>query len=134
MNLKPSQCDIKKISITNHTKTIVIDKQSKFLEFFSSLDIFENVFNPFITADLTLIDGGSFIEKNNITGDEDFEIEFQGYGSEQTLTYKFKVAELIYNVPNPNLRSKNVGLRLTSKEFLTDSSIEIGRASCRERV
>ena len=128
MNLKPSQCDIKKISITNHTKTIVIDKQSNFLEFFSSLDIFENVFNPFITADLTLIDGGSFIERHNITGDEDFEIEFQGYGSEQTLTYKFKVAELIYNVPNPNLRSKNVGLRLTSKEFLTDSSIAISKS------
>lgn len=128
MNLRPSQCDIKKISITDHTKTKVINKDSNFLEFFSTIDIFENVFNPFITADLTLLDGASFIEKNNITGDEDFEIEFQGYGSDDTLTYKFKVAELLYNIPNPNLRSKNVGLRLTSKEFLADSSIAISKS------
>jgi len=126
--LKPSQCDIKKISITNHTKTTVIDKQSSFLEFFHSLDIFENIFNPFITADLVLIDGASFIEKHNITGDEDFEIEFQGYGSDEVLTYKLKVAELVYNVPTPNLRSKNVSLRLTSNEFLTDSSIAISKS------
>lgn len=128
MNLKPSQCDIKKISITNHSKTIVIDKGSRFLEFFGSIDIFENIFSPFITADLTLLDGASFIEKNNITGNEDFEIEFVGYGSEESLKYKFKVSELLYNIPNPNLRSKNIGLRLTSEELMNDSSTSISKS------
>ena len=126
MILKPSQCNIKKISITNHTKSIVIS--DRFLEFFGSLDIFENVFCPFITADLTLIDGASFIEKNNITGGEDFEIEFEGYGSDQTLKYKLKVSELIYNIPNTNVRSKNVGLRLVSEEYLNDSSNYISKS------
>jgi hypothetical protein len=120
MILRPSQCNIKKISITNHTKSIVISEN--FLEFFGSLDIFENVFCPFITADLILLDGASFIEKNNITGGEDFEIEFEGYGSDQPLKYKLKVSELIYNIPNSNVRSKNVGLRLVSEEYLKDSS------------
>ena len=128
MNLQPSQCNIKRISISNHDKTVVIDKQSKFLEFFSAIDIFENVFTPFISADLFLIDGGSFIEKHNITGDEDFEIEFEGYGSEETLSYKLRVAELIHNIPNSNLRSKNVGLRLTSKEYIKDSSIAVSKS------
>jgi hypothetical protein len=128
MTLRPSQCDIKKISITNHTKSIVIDKQSSFLEFFGSLDIFENVFCPFITADLVLLDGASFIEKYNITGNEDFEIEIVGYGSDQPLKYKLKVSELIYNVPNPNLRSKNVGLRLVSEEYLRDSANHISKS------
>jgi hypothetical protein len=126
MILRPSQCNIKKISITNHTKTTVISE--KFLEFFGSLDIFENVFCPFITADLILLDGASFIEKNNITGGEDFEIEFEGYGSDQSLKYKLKVSELIYNIPNPNVRSKNVGLRLVSEEYLKDSSNYISKS------
>jgi len=126
MILRPSQCNIKKISITNHTKSIVISE--RFLEFFGSLDIFENVFCPFVTADLILIDGASFIEKNNITGGEDFEIEFEGYGSDQPLKYKLKVSELIYNIPNPNVRSKNVGLRLVSEEYLNDSSNYISKS------
>lgn len=126
MILKPSQCNIKKISITNHTKSTVISE--RFLEFFGSLDIFENVFCPFVTADLILIDGASFIEKNNITGGEDFEIEFEGYGSAQTLKYKLKVSELIYNIPNTNVRSKNVGLRLVSEEYLNDSSNYISKS------
>jgi hypothetical protein len=126
MILRPSQCSIKKISITNHTKSVVISEN--FLEFFGSLDIFENVFCPFITADLILLDGASFIEKNNITGGEDFEIEFEGYGSDQSLKYKLKISELIYNIPNPNVRSKNVGLRLVSEEYLNDSSNYISKS------
>lgn len=128
MNLKQGQCNIKRILISNHDKTVVIDKQSNFLEFFSAINIFENVFNPFITADLFLIDGGSFIERHNITGDEDFEIEFEGYGSEKTISYKLRVAELFHNIPNSNLRSKNVGLRLTSEEFIKDSSVAISKS------
>jgi len=128
MILTPSQCDITSISITNHNKSITIDKNSKFLEFFGSIDIYENVFNPFITADLVLLDGASFIENHNITGDEDFIIEFVGYGSDESLKYTFKVIELVYNVPNTNLRSKNVMLRLASAELLQDNSTSIAKS------
>lgn len=128
MILRPSQCNIKKISITDHIKSTIIDEKSSFLEFFGSLDIFENIFCPFVTADLTLLDGASFIEKYNISGNEDFEIEIVGYGSDQPLKYKFKVSELLYNIPNPNIRSKNVGLRLVSEEYLRDSSTFISKS------
>ena len=128
MNLKPSQCAITSLTITDHNKKVIVDKETNFKEYFSALDIYENIFNPFMTADLTLIDGGSFVEKYNISGDEDFIIEFVGYGSDVRLKYKFKVIELLYNMPTPNLRSKNVGLRLASDECLVDSCTSISKS------
>jgi hypothetical protein len=127
MNLKPSQCLIKSISLKTQ-KNQVINQDNSFLEFFGSLDIYQNMFNPFMTADLTILDGASFIEKYNISGDEDFEIEFLGYGRDETMKYKFKVAELVSNMAIKNLRAKQVGLRLVSDEFLTDCSTSISKS------
>lgn len=127
MNLKPSQCLIKSISLKTQ-KNQVINQDNNFLEFFGSLDIYQNMFNPFMTADLTILDGASFIEKYNISGDEDFEIEFQGYGRDEAMKFKFKVAELVSTMATQNLRAKQVGLRLVSDEFLTDCSTSISKS------
>ena len=127
MNLKPSQCLITSISIRTQQNQI-INQDNNFLEFFGSLDIFENVFSPYLTADLNIIDGASFIEKYNISGNEDFEIEFIGYGYETPLKYTFKVVELVTNIPLSNLRAKQVILRLSSKELLIDSSTSIAKS------
>lgn len=126
MKLSPSQCLITKISIK--TQAGEVNQDSNLLEFFGSLDVYENIFSSFITADLVLLDGASFIEKYNISGNEDFEIEFIGYGFDDPLKYTFKVVELVTNMPSPNLRSKNVVLRLTSKEFLVDCSTSIAQS------
>lgn len=126
MKLSPSQCLINKISIK--TQVGEVNQDSSFLEFFGSLDVYENIFSSFITADLVLLDGASFIEKYNISGNEDFEIEFTGYGFDEPLKYTFKVVELVANMPSPNLRSKNVVLRLASKEFLVDCSTSIAQS------
>jgi hypothetical protein len=126
MNLKPSQCLITNISIkTQQNQTI--NQDSNLLEFFGSLDVYENIFNPFITADLAIIDGASFIEKYNISGNEDFEIEFIGYGNNKPLKYTFKIIELLNSIPVSNLRAKQVILRLASKEFLVDCSTSIAK-------
>lgn len=127
MNLKPSQCQITSISIKTQQNK-VINQDSKLLEFFGSLDIYENIFNPFLTADLSITDGASFIETYNISGNEDFEIEFIGYGYDQPLKYTFKIVELVTNIPINNLRAKQVILRLASKEFLVDCSTSISKS------
>ena len=131
MNLKPSQCDIKKLSITDHSKSIVIDSnypELKLIEYVDTIDIYENVFSPCITADIGINDGGSFREKFNISGDEVFNIEFVGYGNEDPLKYTLNVVEVMSILPNTNLRSKVVGLRLASKELLTDSVSAISKS------
>lgn len=127
MNLKPSQCLITNISIKTQQNK-VINQDSKLLEFFGSLDIYENIFNPFITADLSIVDGANFIETYNISGNEDFEIEFIGYGNKQPLRYTFKIVELLTNIPVSNLRARQVVLRLASKEFLVDCSTSIAKS------
>lgn len=126
MMLKPSQCSISNISIK--TQNGIIDKNSNLLEFFGSLDVYENIFSPFITADLSIIDGASFIETYNLSGNEDFEIEFIGYGYDQPIKYTFKIIELVTSIPVSNLRAKQVTLRLASEEFLVDCSTSIAKS------
>jgi hypothetical protein len=125
--LKPSQCEITNILIRTQQNQ-VINQDNSFLEFFGSLDVYENVFNPFLTADLSLLDGASFIERYNISGNEDFEIEFIGYGFDEPLKYTFKIIELVTSLPLNNLRAKQVILRLASKEFLSDTSTSIAKS------
>lgn len=127
MKLSPSQCLITNILIRTQQNQ-VINKDSNFLEFFGSLDVYENVFNPFLTADLTILDGTNFIERYNLSGNEDFEIEFIGYGFDDPVKYTFKIIELVNLLPVSNLRAKQVVLRLASKEFLLDSSTSIAKS------
>jgi hypothetical protein len=127
MKIRPSQCLIKNIAIKTQNNQ-VLNQDNNFLEFFGSLDIYQNMFNPFITAELVILDGASFIEKYNISGNEDFEIEFEGYGTEENSKYKFKIVELVTSVLVPNLRAKQVALRLVSDEFLIDSSTSISKS------
>lgn len=127
MNILPSQCLIKSISIKTQNNQI-INQDNNFLEFFGSLDIYQNMFSPFLTAELVILDGASFIEKYNISGNEDFEIEFQGYGSDEISKYKFKIVELVTSILLPNLRAKQVALRLVSEEFLVDSCTSISKS------
>jgi len=127
MIIKPGQCLIKSISLKTQ-KNDVINQDNNFLEFFGALDIYQNMFNSFMTAELIILDGASFIERYNISGNEDFEIEFQGYGRDESMKYKFKVAEIVANVPVNNLRAKQVSLRLVSDEFLTDCSTSVSKS------
>lgn len=129
--LQPSQVDIKNISLSNHDKSDLIGinhKKTKLLEYIQAIDFYESVFSPFITAEITMIDGGNFRERYNISGGEDFEIEFVGFGTDIPLKYSLAVNEIVSILPNTNLRSKNVTLRLASKELLIDSSTTVSKS------
>ena len=131
MNLRPGQCEIKNISITDHKKSVVVNKDypsAKMLEFVDTIDITESIFTSHIVADVTFNDGGNFKERFNISGDEEFIIEFQGYGSDVTLKYKLRVVEMSGVIPNSNLRSKVFKIRLASKELLIDSAHVVAKS------
>jgi hypothetical protein len=131
MNLKPGQCDIKSISLTNHDKSITITKdypEARMMEFIDSIDIYESIFSPYTYADIQFLDGASFRERFNISGDEDFNIEFVGYGDDTPLKYSMKVVEHIGTIPNSNLRSKSFVLRAASGEILLDSVISVAKS------
>lgn len=128
MNLNPGQCYIKSITITDSTGSKVLSKENGFLEYVHSIDIYESVFTPYILADLFLLDGSSLRERFNFSGNEDFTIEFLGYGNDQSLVYSFKLVEVKAQLLNNNLRSKTIAIRLASKELLTNSSQKIAKS------
>jgi len=131
MSLNPGQCDVKRMSITDHKKSIKIDKDTanaKLIEYIDTINIYESIFTSHINADISFLDGASFKERFNISGDEDFEIEFLGYGNDTPLNYKLKVVEMANLIPNNNLRAKNFTLRLASPELLIDSASTIAKS------
>lgn len=128
MNLRPGQCDIKTISLSNHTKDSVYDKSKGILNQIQSIDIYESIFTPFITADVNLIDGASMKESMNLCGGEDFSIQFLGYGNDDPLTYNFKLTEIGGAIVADNLRSKTLTLRMYSDEYLMSSAKTVSKS------
>jgi hypothetical protein len=122
MSLKPGQCKIKTLTITNHKKNDDISKSEKVLELLNSVEIYESIFQSTVLATLTFNDGNNFKERFNFTGNEDVYIEFEGYGNPETLKYQFKVIEQPLITPANNLRSKTFMLKLASAEVLVDSA------------
>lgn len=128
MILRPSQCDIKEISITNNAKSDTFDKSKGILQFVQSIDIYESVYTPYIIADVTIIDGASFKEKFNLSGGEDFKIKFLGFGNDEPIEYSLKLGEISGVITTENLRSKNYKLRMYSSEYLLNSAKVISRS------
>lgn len=131
MKLRPSQCEIKNISITNHDKSARIDQdhnEFKLLEFVDTISIHESIFTPYITADVSFIDGANFLESLNLSGNEEFEIEIVGYGNDVPLKHSLRVIECTSVLPNSTLRSKIFNLRLSSKEVLIDSASTVAKS------
>jgi len=128
MTLRPGQCDIKTVSLSNHTKTSVYDKSKGILNQIQSIDIYESIFTPYITADVNIVDGDSMKENLNLSGGEDFTIQFLGYGNDIPLTYNFKLTEIGAAIVADNLRSKTMTLRMYSSEYLTSSAKTISKS------
>ena len=127
MSLSPGQCLIKSISITNSDgKTI--SKDNGFFEYLHSIDIYESIFTPYILADIFITDGSSLRERFNFSGNEDFAIEFLGYGNDQPLRYEMKVVEIKTMLVSNNLRSKTIAIRLASKELIINSSQKVSKS------
>ena len=73
-SVRPGQCDIESISITDNRKTKTLSikegtsKFKKFIDYIHSIDIFESIERPYILADLMLLDGSSLFEDFNFSG------------------------------------------------------------------
>lgn len=128
MTLRPGQCDIRSLSLTNHTRDSVYDIPKGILNHVQSVDLYESIFTPYITADVNINDGTSLKEKMNFSGGEDFTIKFLGYGDDNPVTYNMKVAEIGLSVVADNLRSKTYTLRMYSSEYLLNAARTVSKS------
>jgi hypothetical protein len=128
MILKPSQCDIKEISITSNSKTTTYDIDSGILNFIQSVDIYESIYTPYITADVYMVDGANLKERLNLSGGEIFKIKFLGYGNDQPLQYTLKLGEINGVMTAENLRSKTYALRMYSSEYILNSAKTVSKS------
>jgi len=128
MNLRPSQCDIKEISLSNNAKSQQIDKTNGFLEFVQSVDIYESIYTPYVVADVGVLDGASLKEKLNLSGGEDFRIKFLGYGNDEPTEYSMKLGDISGLITADNLRSKSYKIRMYSSEYVLNSAKVVSRS------
>jgi hypothetical protein len=122
MILRPSQCDIKEVSITSNDKVTTYDISSGILNFIQTIDIYESIHTPYIIADVSMIDGANLKERLNLSGGEIFKIKFLGYGNDHPLQYNLKLGEINGVMTADNLRSKSYSMRMYSSEYILNSA------------
>ncbi len=128
MILRPGQCDIKEISLSNNDGDVNFDRSRGLLNYIQTVDIFESIYTPYITADVTLTDGTSLKESLNLSGGENFNIKFVGYGNDDPLTYNLKLGEVNGVMTAQNLRSKIYSMRMYSGEYLLNSAKTVAKS------
>jgi len=128
MILRPSQCDIKEISISNNNKDFSYDIGQGLMDFVHSIDIYESIYTPYITADVNMVDGANLKERLNLSGGENFKIKFLGYGNDQPLEYNLKLGEIGGVIPAQNLRSKAYTMRMYSGEYILNSAKTVAKS------
>lgn len=127
MILRPGQCKLLQFTLTDSSGKVA-NIENQVLEFIQSIDIFESVFTPYIIVDVLLVDGANFVERHDLSGGETLLIEYQGYGSDTPAVYQVSLAEINGFITAPNLRSRSVSLRFTSKEYIYNSAQSIFRS------
>lgn len=80
------------------------DTELSLLNVYQGLNIYEDIFSPFITGDITFLDSNNLIKNLNITGGED-----------QVISYKFKTAGSQFFIEG-NLSIYKVGERVRINE------------------
>jgi hypothetical protein len=128
MSLRPGQCDIKEISLSNNAKSQQRDKTNGLLDFIQSVDIYESIYTPYIVVDVSITDGASLKETLNLSGGEDFKIKFLGYGNDEPIELSLKLGEISGIITAENLRSKAYKLRMYSNEYLLNSAKTISKS------
>jgi len=128
MSLRPSQCDIKEISLSNNAKSQQLDKTNGLLEFVQSVDIYESIYTPYVVADVGVLDGASLKENLNLSGGEDFRIKFLGYGNDEPTEYSMKLGDISGLITADNLRSKSYKIRMYSSEYVLNSAKVVSRS------
>jgi hypothetical protein len=128
MILRPSQCDIKELSISNNNKDNNHDITKGIMDFVQSIDIYESIYTPYITADVSVLDGANLRERLNLSGGENFKIKFLGYGNDQPLEYNLKLGEIGGIITTENLRSKSYVMRMYSSEYILNSAKTVAKS------
>ena len=128
MILRPGQCDIKELSLSNNNQSLTKDKTNGLLDFIQSIDIYESIYTPYVVVDVGVADGASLKENLNLSGGEDFKIKFLGYGNDEAIEYNLKLGDISGLVTADNLRSKTYKLRMYSSEYLLNSAKVVSKS------
>jgi hypothetical protein len=126
---EPGQFEIIKATIfTSHKKnTPEVNEEVDITSMIVSFNMYESIFNTFVTGDITLIDTHDLINGVlEITGTEPLYIEFGTLGS----TYPIKMPFIITKVKESekiNESTIKYTLSLIPREFLTDARTKISR-------
>jgi hypothetical protein len=118
---EPCQVNIKEIKMTTRFKTI--DLKGMMVE----LNIYESVFNSFITADLTLEDTKNVLVEEELLGTEPVSIIFETLGSKFPVDVKMILAKVKIKEPIQERSFKYV-LSLVSPESLNDIRTKISES------
>jgi hypothetical protein len=125
---EPGQFEIIKATIfTSHIDTPGKNEEFDITSMIDSFNMYESIFNTFVTGDITLVDTHDLINGVlQITGTEPLYIEFGTLGS----TYPIKMPFIITKVKDTekiNESTSKYTLSLIPQEFLTDARTKISR-------
>lgn len=118
---EPGQVAVKEIKITTRFKTIDLKLMM------TELNIYESVFNTFLTADLTLEDTKNILVEEELLGTEPVSIVFETLGSSFPVDVKLILAKVKTKEPIQEKSFRYV-LSLVSPESLNDTRTKISES------
>ncbi len=118
---EPGQVSVKEIKITTRFKTIDIKSMM------TELNIYESVFNTFLTADLTLEDTKNILVEEELLGTEPVSIVFETLGSSFPVDVKLILAKVKTKEPIQEKSFRYV-LSLVSPESLNDTRTKVSES------
>jgi|LWDU01.1.fsa_nt_gi hypothetical protein len=118
---EPGQFEIIAVAIQTKVGDVILT------EIIESFNLYESIFNTFVTGDITIIDRKNFVNQANITGTEPVYIKFRTKGSKYNVNVRLAVSK-IKNKEKINETSSRYTFSLVSPDFFTDMRTKISKS------
>jgi len=97
------------------------------LSMIEGLNLYESIFNNFLTGDITILDRDNVLEEFHLSGTEPLYLEFGTKGSEHRIKVNLILSK-IKNKEKINLHSIRYTLNLIPQEFLNNARVKISKS------
>lgn len=114
---EPGDIRIVSIKLTNTNKSATIDVRAQT----SVLSIFEDIEQPTLYAELTMVDSANLVKDFPIIGEEDLEIVYITPGREKPSRFKFRTFSVQGTTNNPTGKASAYTLKAVSQEHFTNA-------------
>ena len=117
--------DVKLISLklTNTNETAIVDIRSQC----TALSIFEDIEQPTLYAEFTIVDSLNLVKDFPIIGEETLEVSFITPGREKATTYKFRIYAVDGTVNATNAKASSYTLKGVSSEHFINAILQIDK-------